>query len=265
MVDQAVLPRLLRAMPATFQRPRVLHIAGLAESRVEERVNAALPTTHSLQIAYCAKPGCVTVRLSDPQHRGDLLDAAAARLRHAFADLALPPECLTPADHVARLLLDRGLTLATAESCTGGLVAAAATDIPGSSAWFAGGLVTYSNDWKQNLLGVRPETLAAHGAVSEPVVHEMLAGLRERFGVQAAIAVSGIAGPAGGTPDKPVGTVCLGVCTAAVTTVTRLHFPGNRRTVRERAAATAFVMLRNALLEAPASASPPAPPPPNHR
>jgi nicotinamide-nucleotide amidase len=249
MVDAAVLPRLLRALPSTFQPSRVVRVAGLGESYVEECVNATLTAAPALQIAYCARPGCVTVRLTDPQHRADLLAAAETKLRQAFAELALPADCLTPADHVARLLQARGLHLATAESCTGGLVAAAATDIPGSSAWFDGALVTYSNPWKHSLLGVRQQTLEAHGAVSEPVVREMLAGLRERFGVRAAIAVSGIAGPAGGTPEKPVGTVYLGVCADTLTTVTRLHFPGNRRTVRERATAMAFVMLRNALLQ----------------
>ena len=262
MVDAAVLPRLLHAMPGTFQPPRVLRVAGLGESTVEERVNAALPPSHALQIAYCAKPACVTVRLTDPLQRADSLTTAEARLRQAFADHALPPTCLTPADHVADLLRTRGLRLATAESCTGGLVAAAATDIPGSSTWFAGALVTYSNEWKQTLLGVRQQTLDTCGAVSEPVVREMLDGLRDRFGVRAAIAVSGIAGPSGGTPDKPVGTVCLGVSVDTVTLVTRIQFPGNRRSVRERAAAMAFVMLRNALLKHPVEdRSPPVAPP----
>lgn len=260
LVDDAVLPRLLRAMPSTPQRARVVRVAGLPESTVEERTDAALASTPALQIAYCARPGCVTVRLSDPQQRPDLLAVAEARLRHAFAELALPPDCLTPADHVAQLLQARGLCLATAESCTGGLVAAAVTDIPGSSAWFAGALVTYSNEWKHALLGVRKQTLAEHGAVSEPVVREMLTGLRDRFGVAAAIALSGIAGPSGGTPEKPVGTVYLGVCADAVETVTRVQFPGNRRSVRERATAMAFVLLRNALLQPPAPGKPPTPP-----
>jgi nicotinamide-nucleotide amidase len=257
MVDDAVLPRLLQAVPPSLQRPRVVRVAGLAESRVEACVQATLLPLPGLQVAYCAKPGCVTVRLSDPCHRADLLDTAATRLRQAFAALALPPDCLTPADHVAQLLQARGWYLAAAESCTGGLVAAAATDIPGSSAWFAGALVTYSNEWKQTLLGVRQQTLDAHGAVSEAVVREMLAVLRARFGVRAAIAISGIAGPAGATPDKPVGTVCVGVCADAVTTVTRLQFPGNRHSVRERATAMAFVLLRTALLQPPASCPPP--------
>jgi nicotinamide-nucleotide amidase len=232
MVEAALLPRLLAALPGNPQRPRVVRVAGLAESLVEERVDQALRGLPPLQVAYCARPGCVTVRLTDPDHRADLMATAETTLRQAFADLALPHDCRTPAEHVARLLLDHGWRLAIAESCTGGLTAAAATDIPGSSAWFAGGLVTYADAWKQDLLGVRADTLHRHGAVSEPVVRQMLAGLRDRFGVQTAIAISGVAGPTGGTPEKPVGTVVVGAATPDRVDLVRTVFPGNRRAVR---------------------------------
>jgi nicotinamide-nucleotide amidase len=248
MVDAAFLPRLLRRQPATQARSRVVRVAGLGESHVEARDVQTLSGLAGIEVAYCARPGCVTVRLSAPQHP-EALDAAEERLRTAFADLALPAACQTPAEHVAILLRGRGLTLATAESCTGGLIASVATDIPGSSDWFAGAVVAYANAWKENLLGVRPQTLAEHGAVSVPVVREMLAGLHERFHVAAAIAVSGIAGPAGGTPQKPVGTVVLGISVPGSVELANLSFPGNRRSVRERAAATAFVRLRQALLD----------------
>lgn len=108
---------------------------------------------------------------------------------------------------MAGRLLAGSRRLVTAESCSGGWVAKACTDLPGSSRWFLGGVVTYSDALKTALLGVRPETLAAHGAVSEPVVREMAAGALERLGGEVAVAVSGIAGPDGGTPEKPVGTV----------------------------------------------------------
>jgi len=248
MVEASVLPRLRPRLPPALQPPRVVRVAGLAESLVEARVNQALANLPPLAIAYCARPGCVTVRLTDPHHRPDLLSAAETRLRQEFAGLALPTGCASPAHHAAQLLQERGWQLGVAESCTGGMIAAAATDIPGSSAWFAGGLVTYANAWKHQLLGVRPETLEQHGAVSDTVVREMLAGLRQRLGVQAAIAVSGIAGPTGGSPAKPVGTVVIGVALPDHADVACSLFPGNRRTVRERAAAVAFVMLRNALL-----------------
>ena len=117
------------------------------------------------------------------------------------------PEAARIIAEMAERLLAGSWRLVTAESCTGGWIAKACTDLPGSSRWFLGGVVTYSDALKTALLGVRPATLAAHGAVSEPVVREMAAGALERLGGELAVAVSGIAGPDGGTPDKPVGTV----------------------------------------------------------
>jgi nicotinamide-nucleotide amidase len=122
-------------------------------------------------------------------------------------DAVLDTDLEALARRVAGALLASGLQLVTAESCTGGWVAKVCTDLPGSSRWFRGGLVAYSNELKRGLLGVRPETLASEGAVSEAVVKEMAIGALERLGGDVAVAVSGIAGPDGGTPDKPVGTV----------------------------------------------------------
>ncbi len=110
---------------------------------------------------------------------------------------------------LGRALQDRHWTMATAESCTGGLIAGAITDVAGSSAWFDRGFVTYSNAAKVEMLGVRPETLAALGAVSEATAREMAAGALARSGADIAVAVTGVAGPAGGTPEKPVGLVCF--------------------------------------------------------
>lgn len=133
-------------------------------------------------------------------------------------------------------LRGRGWLCATAESCTGGLVAAAITSISGSSAWFERGFVTYSNEAKVEELGVLPETLATHGAVSEQVAREMAEGAMRRSHAQCALAVTGVAGPDGGTPDKPVGTVCFGFAASGrkPMTTTR-HFPGDRAAVREAA------------------------------
>jgi len=121
----------------------------------------------------------------------------------------LDTELETLAGRVAQGLLESGRQLVTAESCTGGWVAKVCTDLPGSSRWFRGGVVAYSNELKQGLLGVRAQTLASEGAVSEAVAREMARGALERLGGDVAVAVSGIAGPDGGAPDKPVGTVWL--------------------------------------------------------
>jgi nicotinamide-nucleotide amidase len=121
----------------------------------------------------------------------------------------MAPQLIELAAQCGLWLQTRGLRLATAESCTGGLIAAAITEIAGSSAWFERGFVTYSNEAKMELLGVQAATLAQHGAVSEATVREMAAGALAHSHADIALAVSGIAGPGGGTPDKPVGTVCL--------------------------------------------------------
>ena len=136
------------------------------------------------------------------------------------------------ADAVGRALELRGLTIGTAESCTGGLLAGALTAIPGSSGYVKGGVVAYSNEVKQLLLGVQAGTLQRHGAVSEPTVREMAEGVCTRLGVSVGVGITGVAGPGGGTPEKPVGLVYIGVATPAATRVRRDVWPGNRAEIR---------------------------------
>ena len=151
-------------------------------------------------------------------------------------------------DQVARLL--SGRRIATAESCTAGLVAARLTDRAGSSDYVMGGVVSYSNDAKAELLGVDPALIEQHGAVSEPVAEAMAGGALERFGADTAVAITGIAGPGGGTAEKPVGTVCFTVMLADGRKDTRtLRLPGNRSDVRERSTTVAMHLLRRLLSE----------------
>lgn len=155
------------------------------------------------------------------------------------------------AEALGQRLLRRGYTLVTAESCTGGWIAKAATDIAGSSGWLDRGFVTYSNQAKQDLLGVDAALLQNHGAVSEPVVRQMLAGALARSPCQVAVAVSGIAGPGGGTPDKPVGTVWLGWAVPGREPLThREQFAGDREAVREQTVRCALQVLLELLQEA---------------
>ena len=142
--------------------------------------------------------------------------------------------------------------MATAESCTGGLVAAACTEVPGSSQWFDGGLVTYATAWKERLLQVPAETIRLHGVVSPQVVEAMLLGLERLDGVQAAVAVSGIAGPGGALPGKPVGTVALGAAAGPLRKTLLLHFPGDRTAVRLAAARQCLRLLLSLLETSPA-------------
>ena len=152
-------------------------------------------------------------------------------------------------DQIARLLTGR--RIATAESSTGGLLAARLTDRPGSSAYVAGAVVAYANEAKTELLGVEPDLIATHGAVSEPVAEAMADGALSRFGADTAVAITGIAGPVGGSEDKPVGTVCFTVKLADGDTHTRtIRLPGDRSDIRERSTTVAMHMLRRALSSA---------------
>lgn len=145
------------------------------------------------------------------------------------------------AARLGRALTARGWLLAAAESCTGGWAAQAITAIPGSSTWFDRGFVTYSNAAKQELLGVSAATLATHGAVSEPTVREMAVGALAHSQAQAVFAISGIAGPGGGTPDKPVGTVCFAwALKGGAVETTTCHFDGDRRSIRAQSVAHAL-------------------------
>ena len=153
------------------------------------------------------------------------------------------------AKQLGAALLSRGWRVSCAESCTGGGVAKAITDVAGSSQWFDGGVVTYSNAMKQQLLGVAEESFAEHGAVSETVVMQMAQGALQVTGADVAVASSGIAGPGGGCADKPVGTVWLAwVCNDKRQVVHRYHFDGDRETVRQRAVVQALSGLLEFLL-----------------
>jgi nicotinamide-nucleotide amidase len=159
-------------------------------------------------------------------------------------------ELLALASTAATEVQQRNLMLVTAESCTGGWIAKTLTDLPGSSAWFGAGVVTYSYEAKEALLGVNPRTLEHAGAVSEETVLEMVSGALARFGAGVAVAVTGIAGPSGGTPDKPVGTVWIGWKRRGGYGHAQLfHFPGDREAVRRQTVAAALIGVRKALTE----------------
>lgn len=199
-------------------------LAGQAEKTALAKGMTAVQVTISHEKQYA----CATVVIES----GDNNPAAAA------AGSLLPLASLVGARVKAA-----GLHLGTAESCTGGLIAGTLTAIPGSSEWFDGGVITYTNEWKIRQLGVRPETLEAHGAVSEETVREMLLGLRDRLGLTAGLAVSGVAGPGGGSPAKPVGTVCLGALAGDRLEVRRCWFAGDRQAVRLQSVRTCLELL----------------------
>lgn len=152
---------------------------------------------------------------------------------------------------LADLLLQKTWFMATAESCTGGLIAGACTDLAGSSAWFERGFVTYSNEAKSEMLGVDSELISAHGAVSEPVARAMAAGALRRSNTQAAVAVTGVAGPTGGSAEKPVGTVWFGWSIRGILTSEKKLFDGDRAAIRQATVRHALIRLRELVAAAP--------------
>ncbi len=217
MFDEQVLPLIQENLPlANAFVSRTLKTTGLGESLVEEKIAGPLQelTVAGLEIGYCARTGEVDLRLAACGAGGAKLVAEAEQIvrtllgRHIFGEGDEQLETV-----IVRRLTERKQTLALAESCTGGYLANRITNVPGASVIFLAGLVTYSNEAKQEFLGVRAETLTKHGAVSEPVVREMAEGARRQTGSNYALAVTGIAGPGGGTSDKPVGTVFIALAT----------------------------------------------------
>jgi nicotinamide-nucleotide amidase len=252
MFDNLVVPLLRREFPpdAPFVC-RTLRTSGIPESLVQEKIAAPLGALAAagLEIGYCARAGQVDVRLSARgAGSGKVVCEAEAIVQKILGGQIYGYDDETIEAVVVRLLTERSQTLALAESCTGGGLAHRVTNAPGASAVFPGGFVTYSNETKQKFLGVRAETLAAHGAVSEAVAREMAVGARSQLGADFAIAVTGIAGPAGGTKEKPVGTVFIGLAGAFGTVVERRLNSFERETFKEVTAGQALEMLRTRLV-----------------
>ena len=184
---------------------------------------------------------------TDAAENNRRLDAGQAEKEKEFGDNVVWTADLPLPQILINLLKSKGLTLSVAESCSGGRIASAVTSIPGASECFMGSVVAYHNDIKQEILGVHKESLEQYGAVSLPVAEQMAVGVSKLMKTDCAIATSGIAGPGGGTPDKPVGTVCISVKTPDKILVDHFLFPGNRARVIERSTNTAIIKLIRAL------------------
>jgi len=229
---------------------RTLRTAGIGESYLEERIAGPLKPLMDagLELGYCAHTGAVDVRFVGRGCGADADVAEAARIVQSLAGEHIFGEGDDELEQVlVRRLTERKQTLALAESCTGGFIANRITNVPGASAVLLAGLVTYSNAAKQTFLGVKAETLAAHGAVSEAVAREMAEGCRARTGADFALGVTGIAGPGGGTPEKPVGTVFIALASAAGTKVINPVNRYDRETFKHLTCLQAFELLRRAL------------------
>ncbi|MGD0461214.1 MAG: competence/damage-inducible protein A [Tepidisphaeraceae bacterium] len=234
-----------------------LHTFGVGESTIGEQLGDLMDRRRNPSVGTTVSSGVVSVRINARFAHRDAaraeLEQTAGLCRDALGDLIYGSDEQTLASVVADLLTaDKVRTVATAESCTGGLLAKMLTDIPGSSGYFQKGWITYSNQAKTELLDVAPQLLAQDGAVSESVVRAMAQTARQKSAADFALAISGIAGPDGGTPAKPVGTVCIALAHAQSVLARTFHFPGDRQTIRDRSAKMALTLLRFHLLGKPA-------------
>ena len=218
----------------------------MGESIVERAVGKKLLAIPNIELGYCARPAEVDLRV--------IGDATTLERAEAIINAELGGSIFSSADEdleqvVVKLLTQRKETLAIGESCTGGLLANRITNVPGASDVFLAGYIVYSNASKSDVLDVNPELINQHGAVSEPIARAMAEGARKRAGATYALATTGIAGPSGGTTEKPVGTVFVALASAnGETSAQKLFFPNDRETFKRQTSQAAFEMLRQRLI-----------------
>ena len=250
-----VMPILRSIVPASaILGRRVYRIAGVGESLVEEAIGAKVLAIPGIELGYCARPGEVEVRIIG---RAEAIEQADAVIRSALGVRIFSAAEENLEEVIVNLLRKRNQTLATAESCTGGLIANRITNVPGASNVFVAGYVCYANQAKADMLNIDPKLIEKHGAVSEPVARALAEHARTRAGSNYALATTGVAGPTGGSPEKPVGTVYVALAsTESETTAKKFFFPTDRETFKQLTTQAGFEMLRRALLKESKSQAP---------
>lgn len=252
LVTHEVVPRLAPRAGNQVVRSRTVRTTAIPESTLAERLGDIEAVLHPLGLAYLPGLEGVDLRLTSwgagSAETDARLDAGASEVRRRAGENVYGEGEETLAEVVLALLRTRGQTLAVAESCTGGLLGGRLTDVPGSSDVFRGGIIAYDNSVKLRELDIPDDLLRVHGAVSEPVALAMADGVRQRLDVDVGVAITGIAGPGGGTAEKPVGTVCLAVSGLGEAAVRRAIMLGSRPEIRARAVQTALFMVRQRLL-----------------
>lgn len=242
MFSESVMPRIKNLMSGRLYT-ELFYLAGIAESIVEEKMIPVISDYSDLSVAYCASFWEVKLFLTSPSP--ETVRTASEKARKIFAQNILCDGNKNLVEEVSMILRKEKCMLATAESCTGGMIASAVTELSGSSEIFAGSVVAYSNDVKEKILGVEQDIIKAHGAVSSECASAMLDKICENFNTEAGISVTGIAGPTGGTAKKPVGLVYIGVRFRDKKIVREFNFMGTRELVRMRSQAAAFNIFRN--------------------
>ena len=248
LMNNRVLPRLQQHFRTGAILNKNILVQGIGESFLSDLIEPwelALPSF--IRLAYLPVSGMVKLRLtargSDETLLQEAIRKAVSELYPIAGQYIVGEDCETLPELVAQKLTSAGCTLAVAESCTGGTIASRLTALAGASAYFKGGIVAYSNEVKECALGVSHDTLAAHGAVSEETVRQMVEGVRSRLDSDYALATTGIAGPTGGTPDKPVGTVWIAACSRNTTVTQLMHYGDRRQQTIDRTVNQAYAML----------------------
>jgi nicotinamide-nucleotide amidase len=257
MFESGVMPRVINMSMGRRLVTRSFGLQGLAESEVDTRVAPIYTGYPAIQTTILAGGGCISIRLHQWLIKGESpaqLDELAAAIQTEMGDFVYTTSGAGLEEVVGSMLCQSGRTLAIAESCTSGMIGATLTKVPGSSDYFLGGILCYSNDLKIRLCGVPPELLEQCGAVSAEVAESLAQGVRRTAGSAIGLAVTGIAGPGGGSEQKPVGLVYFGIADQDRCIHARRIFPGDRDTVRELATTYAIGLLRRFLLPREASA-----------
>ena len=248
LFESACLPRLARVAAGERLRSRVYKAVGLPESEVDQRIAPIYKTYQNPRTTILATPGAIEVHLraraaSDAEADG-LLNELGDKIELALGDHVFSKGGESLEEVVGMYLVIKQRTVSVAESCTGGLVSERLTRIPGSSNFFLGGVVCYSNELKTALAGVPPQLIETHGAVSGPVAQALAEGIRRRAGAFFGVSITGIAGPGGGSPEKPVGTVFIALADGQSTVVREFRFPGDRERIRLWASQAALELIR---------------------
>ncbi|MER3632713.1 MAG: hypothetical protein C4325_11590 [Blastocatellia bacterium] len=248
MFMEYVKPDLEALSGGVVAKSRVLRVSGLGESAVDEAIAPIYRLYETIETSILFNRVEIEVHLSamdsDPERADRMLDELTRKICERLGDAVFSIDGSTMEEAIGRLLRERKATLATAESCTGGLISMRITEVPGSSDYFMQGVVAYSNDAKVQLLGVPESVISTYGAVSGETAEAMAAGVRSRAATDYAISVTGIAGPSGGTPSKPVGTVYIGCATPFGVKTCHVLLPGDRELIRWRASQAALDFLR---------------------
>ncbi|MGO0122607.1 competence/damage-inducible protein A [Desulfothermobacter acidiphilus] len=230
---------------------RILKLTGISECSVQEKLKDLAAASSNPKIGYIVKPGEVHVRVAataaSPEQAQALAEDLFRKVEERVSDYIFARDDEQIEEVVGRLLRNRGLTLGVAESCTGGLLGGRLTEVPGSSDYFLGGVISYANEVKERVLGVPGSTLQMVGAVSSETAKAMAEGVRRLLGSSLGLSITGIAGPGGATPRKPIGLVYVALATSTGTEVKRFEFSGHRAAVRQGAVNGALMLLRRHL------------------